>query len=88
MLFLPKTTDTTITELVIENMVRASVFATAIIPREDLRHFGGAKAAAGAAGARQSRQRAFGCRRHALAAVRASVRVLAAVAAPAASAQP
>lgn len=45
MFFLPKTTDTTITELCIENMVRPSVFATAIVPLEDMKKYSGTKGA-------------------------------------------
>eukprot|EP00878_Enallax_costatus_P003959 GHUV01004180.1.p1 GENE.GHUV01004180.1~~GHUV01004180.1.p1 ORF type:complete len:374 (+),score=89.22 GHUV01004180.1:501-1622(+) len=43
--FLPKTTDTTITELCIENMVRPSVFATAIVPLDDMKKYSGTKGA-------------------------------------------
>ncbi|WIA34758.1 hypothetical protein OEZ86_013065 [Tetradesmus obliquus] len=42
-LFLPKSTDTTITELCIENMVRPSVFATAVVPLEDMKKYSGGK---------------------------------------------
>ncbi|KAF6256141.1 hypothetical protein COO60DRAFT_1531108, partial [Scenedesmus sp. NREL 46B-D3] len=42
-LFLPKSTDTTITELCIENMVRPSVFATTVVPLEDMKKYGGGK---------------------------------------------
>lgn len=41
--FLPKTTDATITELAIENMVRPSVFATAVVPLDDMKRFSGGK---------------------------------------------
>lgn len=40
MFFLPKTSDTTITELYIENMIRPSVFATAIVPLDDMKMLG------------------------------------------------
>jgi hypothetical protein len=46
--FLPKSTDTTITELCIENMVRPSVFATAVVPLEDMKKYTGGKGGSGA----------------------------------------
>jgi hypothetical protein len=39
--FLPKTSDTTITELYIENTVRRTVFATAVVPLDDMKMLGG-----------------------------------------------
>jgi hypothetical protein len=45
--FLPKSTDTTITELCIENMVRPSVFATAVVPLEDMKKYSGGKGGTG-----------------------------------------
>ncbi|KAF8061371.1 ITIH5 [Scenedesmus sp. PABB004] len=45
--FLPKTADTTITELAIENMVRPSVFATAVVPVDDVKRFAGKGGAGG-----------------------------------------
>jgi hypothetical protein len=38
---------TTITELCIENMVRPSVFATAVVPLEDMKKYSGGKGGQG-----------------------------------------
>jgi hypothetical protein len=39
--FLPKTTDTTITEITINNAVRPTVQTTMVVPIEDFRKYGG-----------------------------------------------
>ena len=41
LLTMPKTTDTTITEVSVHNQVRPSVVATTVVPNEDVKRYNG-----------------------------------------------
>ncbi|KAI8464066.1 MAG: von Willebrand factor type A domain-containing protein, partial [Monoraphidium minutum] len=41
MIFIPKQTDTTITDLAVENQTRGCIYSTAVVPKDDTSRFGG-----------------------------------------------